>query len=136
MGVKWSRSALQADMRALAGAEKEFKEMVQDEFRAIAPTIEQAMHFYSDLQKDRITGNMIRDMKVRVAGLQLRMGFLDGYQDYYTYQTITGFTHWQSGKFIAPSLAIADAKLDADTLVDEAARRIRRNFLARLRRRG
>lgn len=36
-------------------------------------------------------------------------GFIDGAQDYYIYQTVTGFQHYLSGNRIEPTRAIAEA---------------------------
>lgn len=136
MGLKWSRAQLNGSIRALRQASSEFDNMINTEMRTLETPIKQAMVAYSDYQKNRITGDMVRAMDARVAGSQLRMGFLNEMQDYYQYQTITGFTHWKSGEFIRPSLAIEDAKQDAQVLMDAASERIRRNFMARLRRRS
>ena len=136
MGVKWSRTNVDAQMRALAAANKELKPMIRRELEAIRPAVVNSMHATSDMHKNRISGDMTRDMKAEVSGTgtQLRFGFIDVFKDYYNWQTISGFTHWSSGKFIAPSLAIQDAKLDSQELFIEAMRRVRRNFMARLRR--
>jgi len=135
MGVKWSRAALDAQTRAMAQANREFAGMINKELNAIAPTIESIMHTYSDLSKNRISSKMINAMRAGVFGTQLRFGFIADHMDYFTWQTVTGFVHWKSGEFIAPSLAIADAKQDAEVLMIEACRRVRRNYMARLRRR-
>lgn len=137
MGVKWSRSNIDSQMRALANASAELKPMIRKELEDIAPAAVNAMHAYSDMQKNRITGDMVdaMDAEVSKTGMQLRFGFIKNLQKYFQWQTITGFTHWRSGEFIAPSLAIADAKLDVEELMQEAMQRVRRNFMARLRRR-
>lgn len=137
MGVKWSRSNVDAQMRALASAEKELKPMIRKEIESIRPAVQAAMEFNSDMHKNRITGDMVDAMDTEVSGtgMQLRFGFIKNFKDYFNWQTISGFTHWSSGKFIAPSLAIQDAKLDAEELFTEAMQRVRRNFMARLRRR-
>lgn len=136
MGLKWKRSQIDAQIRALANANKELKPMIRRELEAIKPAIENSMEFNSDMHKNRISGDMVDDMQAEVSGTgtELRFGFLKKFQDYYGWQTITGFTHWRSGKFIAPSLALNDAKLDAQDLMIEAMRRVKRNFAARLRR--
>ena len=136
MGVKWSRTNVDAQMRALASANKELKPMIRKELESIKPAVQASMEATSDLHKNQISHDMFSalDTEVSGTGMQLRFGFLKDFQDYYGWQTITGFTHWRSGQFIRPSLAIADAKLDSQELFVEAMRRVRRNFMARLRR--
>ena len=138
MGVRYKRSNLDADIRNLSRASKEFKGMIHNEMESIAPAIEDAMVFYSRAAgKKRQSGKMEDAMRAEVSGtgLQLRFGFVRRLLNYFQYQTVTGFTHWNSGKFIEPSLALNDAKADAELLMREAAVRVRRNFMARLRRR-
>lgn len=137
MGLKYRRGDLDAKTRALAQASSEFKGMIAAEMESIKPPIQAAMVAYSDMRKNRISGDMVDAMDVEVSktATQLRFGFLRGVQDYFRFQTITGFRHWKSGEFIEPSLALSDAKLDAQELMDEAAVRIRRNFMQRIRRR-
>lgn len=137
MGLKYKKNDIDAQIRALSAASSEFKGMIAKEMESIAPAIQNSMEFHSDLQKDRVSGDMVEAMDVEVSGTktQLRFGFLKGFQNYFSYQTITGFTHWTSGKFIRPSLALSDAKYDAEELMREAMQRVRRNFMARLRRR-
>jgi hypothetical protein len=43
-----------------------------------------------------------------------RYGFVGQRKDYYLYQTITGFTHWLSGKYIEPSFALRNARPGAE----------------------
>ena len=138
MGLKYKQSTLDAQIRGLTRASAEFKGMIADEMESIVPAVEASMIFNSDMHKNRITSDMVNAMHAEVARTKttLRFGFLREIKDYFRYQTITGFTHWKSGAFIAPSLALSDAKEDAKVLMDEAAKRIRRNFMARLRRRG
>jgi hypothetical protein len=136
VGLKWSRAQHDASIRALRQASAEFDDMINKEMVTLEVPIRQAMVAYSDMQKNRISHDMVNAMQAKVAGSQLRMGFLGDFQNYYQYQTITGFVHWRSGEFIPPSLAIEDAKQDAQLLMDEASQRIRRNFMARLRRRS
>ncbi len=137
MGLTYKKSDLDAQIRALTKANAEFKGMITEEMENIAPAIQTSMEFYSDLQKNRISEKMIEGMGVEVSktGTQLRFGFIKNFIDYFRYQTITGFRHWGSGEFIAPSLALSDAKYDAEALMHEGARRVRRNYMQRLRRR-
>lgn len=137
MGLQYKKSDIDAQIRALTRANAEFKGMIAKEMESIKPAIQASMEFHSDLAKNRITGDMVDAMQVEVSGTktQLRFGFLRSIQKYFQWQTITGFTHWKSGEFIAPSLALSDAKYDAEILMHEAAQRVRRNFMARLRRR-
>ena len=135
MGLRYKRADLEGTIRSLAAANSEFKGMITKEMESIRPAIQASMEFHSDAEKGRVSGDMVDAMDTQVAGLQLRFGFLKKLQDYFQYQTITGFTHWGSGKYIEPSLALSDAKLDAQELMQEASVRIRRNFMARLRRR-
>lgn len=124
-------------IRALAKASSEFKGMIGDEMETLVEPARMSMVGYSNLTKNQITSNMVNSMDAEVAktGTQLRFGFLHNVEDYYRYQTITGFEHWRSGKLIAPSLAIAETKQDMMPLMYNAAKRIRRNFMARVRRR-
>lgn len=137
MGIKYKRGDLNTQIRALAQANSEFKTMVSDELETLKPAAVDSMQFHSDLHKNRISGDMVDAMGAEVSktGLQLRFGFIKAFKDYFGYQTVDGFTHWSSGKFIAPSLALQDAKLDVTELMNEAMKRVRRNFMARLRRR-
>lgn len=137
MGLKYKRGDIDRQIRALAQASAEFKPMVTKELESIKPAAVNSMKYHSDLQKNRISGDMVDAMDAEVSGtgLQLRFGFLKNFQQYFSWQTITGFTHWKSGKFIAPSLALEDAKYDVQELMQEAMARVRRNFMARLRRR-
>ena len=137
MGLKYSQSTLNSTIRNLTTASSEFKGMIADEMETIKDPIIASMQFHSDLQKNRISEDMVNAMDAEVARTKttLRFGFIKEFKDYFRWQTITGFTHWGSGAFIRPSLAIADAKQDAVILMEEASRRIMRNFSARLRRR-
>lgn len=137
MGLKYNQASLNAQIRSLSQASSEFKGMIADEMETIREPIKASMQFHSDLHKNRITGKMVDAMDAEVSrtATTLRFGFIKDFQDYFRFQTITGFTHWISHEFIRPSLALADAKLDAQELMHEAAIRIRRNFMARLRRR-
>jgi hypothetical protein len=88
------------------------------------------------MQKDRISGDMVSALGAEWKNNQLRFGFIRGVDALYQkLQTITGFTHL-GGQFIRPSLAIKDAGEDATLLMREGQRRVRKNFMQRLRRRG
>lgn len=137
MGLKYKQAALDSTIRGLTQASSEFKGMIGDEMETLVEPVKNAMIFNSDMHKNRISSDMVNAMDAEVARTKttLRFGFIKEFEDYYRFQTISGFTHWKSGKFIAPSLALSDAKEDAMVLMHEAAVRIRRNFMARLRRR-
>jgi hypothetical protein len=134
--------ALRIQIQNLAAAESEFEGMINKEMKIIAPAVTDSMHFNSDVMKNRISGDMVRAMKTRVEGMRMRFGFIDGYQPngrddsglYMKLQTVTGFTH-RGGQWIAPSLALKESQEDAKLLMNEASRRIRKNFMQRLRRR-
>lgn len=59
------------------------------------------------------TGAMAEALKHKVEASARKIvgefGFTDGHADYYIYQTVTGFNHWLSSEFIAPTFAIRDA---------------------------
>lgn len=48
------------------------------------------------------------------------VGFTQDMQDYYLYQTVTGFQHWLSGQRIEPTGAIAEAAVEAQKNAQEA----------------
>lgn len=134
-GVTGTRT-LRRQIEALTEASSEFNGMIDTEMEKVAPAVKDALDFYSDMQKDRITGDMVRALGAEWKGKQLRFGFIHGIDALYQkLQTISGFTHL-GGKWIAPSFAIKDAAEDAELLVREAQVRIRKNFMQRLRRRG
>ena len=47
-------------------------------------------------------------------------GFLDDQEEYFKYQTVTGFTHNRSGEYIAPTFALQDAYEGTKQMVDRA----------------
>lgn len=57
-----------------------------------------------------IAGETFWDGVDRIVG---RFGFLDRQELYFSLQTNTGFTHYLSGEFIAPTLAMRDAYVAA-----------------------
>ena len=134
-GITGTRT-LRANIEALTSASAEFDNMIDAEMSKIAPAVKDSLDYHSDLQKNRITGDMVDALGAEWKGKQLRFGFIRGLGALYQkLQTISGFTHL-GGEFIRPSLAIKDAAEDATLLMREAQRRIRRNFMQRLRRRG
>ena len=40
-------------------------------------------------------------------------------QDYFAYQTSTGFVHWMTGEYIEPTYALRDATAEVEATVDE-----------------
>jgi hypothetical protein len=63
---------------------------------------------------DRVlTGAMISAIEGKVeAGAREvagKFGFLGEQQDYFIFQTVTGFHHWLGGEFIEPTFALRDA---------------------------
>lgn len=47
-----------------------------------------------------------------------KYGMLDDQEDYFKYQTVTGFTHNRSGEYIAPTFALQDAYQNSVEQVD------------------
>lgn len=67
------------------------------------------------------TSKMIGALKGKVEEEARRItgefGFIDEIQDYYIYQTVTGFTHYLSADYIEPTFAIRDAgRIAADDM--------------------
>lgn len=64
---------------------------------------------------DRIlTGAMInaissRMLDVNEDGASGEFGFINQFEDYFKYQTVTGFTHNRSSKYIEPTFALRDS---------------------------
>lgn len=56
------------------------------------------------------------------------VGFINDMQDYYLYQTVTGFRHWLSGERINPTGALAEAAViaskDAEAAIAAAIRSV------------
>ena len=81
---------------------------------AMATIIQQAVARTKDLSADRVdTGAMISAIEgeVQSAGRDIagRFGFLGEQQDYFIFQTVSGFHHWLGGQFIEPTLALRNA---------------------------
>lgn len=81
---------------------------------AMADIIQKAVARAKDLSADRVdTGAMISAIEGEVmsAGRDIagRFGFLGDIQDYYVFQTVSGFHHWLGGQFIEPTFALRDA---------------------------
>jgi hypothetical protein len=81
---------------------------------AMADVIQNAVANAKSLSADRVlTGAMISAIEgeVAAAGRDIagKFGFLGDQQDYYVYQTVSGFHHWLGGQFIEPTFALRDA---------------------------
>lgn len=63
-----------------------------------------------------ISSAMVESNDRRIVG---EFGWLGRVEDYYVYQTATGFTHHLSGEFIQPTLALQDATAQVKELLDE-----------------
>lgn len=132
--IRQSGITLDQQIRRLSGASKEFKGMITDGLQEVEPIVEDMMLDLSSQKKNNITHEMVSALGAETAktGTQLRFGFIRSSELYMRLQTISGFKH-SNGSFIKPSLAIADARVLAEPLMIAAAKRIRRNFMARLR---
>lgn len=53
------------------------------------------------------------DVEVNARKIIGKFGFIDKQEDYFLFQTVTGFTHWASSAFIEPTFALRDAELIA-----------------------
>lgn len=81
---------------------------------AMADIIQKAVARAKDLSADRVdTGAMISaiegDVEASARAIAGRFGFLGDKQDYYVFQTVSGFHHWLGGQFIEPTFALRDA---------------------------
>ncbi len=104
------------------GSDAEFiglgDKLVEKIIDAVAPVmadiIRDAVADAKDRSADRVlTGTMISAIegKVEAAARQIsgKFGFLGEQQDYFIFQTVTGFHHWLGGEFIEPTFALRDA---------------------------
>lgn len=70
-------------------------------------------------------GSTSRDVQSRGDNIVGRFGFLDRKEDYFAYQTVTGFTTLD-GRYIAPTFALRDGfefgKMVAEQALTDAAR--------------
>lgn len=76
--------------------------------------VEEAVADAKDLTRDRVdTGKMLESITWNVQNgareVIGRFGFTQEREDYFVYQTVTGFTHWLSGEYIEPTYALQDA---------------------------
>lgn len=60
------------------------------------------------------TGDMVGALRWKPVSfsdtlIHTQYGFVDEYEDYYGMQTVTGFTHNRSGRFIGPTFALRDS---------------------------
>lgn len=81
---------------------------------AMADIIQKAVQRAKDLSADRVdTGAMISAIEGEVQSsareVAGRFGFLGNIQDYYVFQTVSGFHHWLGGQYIEPTFALRDA---------------------------
>jgi hypothetical protein len=97
----------------------------------MADIIQKAVARAKDLSADRVdTGAMISAIEgeVQSAGRDIagRFGFLGEQQDYFVFQTVSGFHHWLGGQFIEPTFALRDAgEMAKGELVAAVAKAIR-----------
>ena len=100
----------------------------------MATIIQNAVRRAKDLSADRVdTGTMISAIEGEVQhaarGIAGKFGFLGEKQEYFVFQTISGFHHWLGGQFIEPTFALRDAgemaKGDLTAAVAAAIRSVR-----------
>jgi hypothetical protein len=94
----------------------------------MARIIQQAVARAKDMSADRVdTGAMISAIEgeVQSAGRDIagRFGFLGQQQDYFIFQTVSGFHHWLGGQYIEPTLALRNAGETAQGDLAEAVGR-------------
>lgn len=81
---------------------------------AMAEIIQNAVRRAKEMSADRVdTGAMISaiegEVQSRGRDIAGRFGFLGEKQDYFIFQTVSGFHHWLGGQFIEPTLALRNA---------------------------
>lgn len=79
------------------------------------------------IETSDMIGSIKGDVELKAREIIGKFGFLDEQQDYFMYQTITGFTHYLSGDFIEPTFALRDAGVLAESDVVEAIKSAIRN---------
>lgn len=75
------------------------------------------------------TGDMIEALRpervsVTTTEIHCRYGFIREYEEYFKYQTVTGFRHNRSGRYIGPTFALRDSIGPTREFARNAARRI------------
>lgn len=63
-----------------------------------------------------------RRVSSTLSQIRAQYGFVDAYDDYMVYQTVTGFTHYLSGEYIAPTFALRDSIPATDSYVRRLAK--------------
>lgn len=114
---------------ALDGLMASIKKQVEDKWRDFGKAAEEAAEFgaktaqsYTLTRPGAKTGkagrvdtgamvDAIRWKPVRFSMdlIETQYGFVDEYEDYFKYQTVTGFHHSRSGEMIAPTFALRDS---------------------------
>lgn len=101
------------------GMGKKLEEQIMKAVAAAMPAIiANAVAMAKSLSADRVlTGAMISAIEgeVRASAAEIggRFGFLGSQQDYFIFQTVTGFHHWLGGDFIEATFALRDSGLRA-----------------------
>lgn len=72
------------------------------------------------IETSEMIGAIKGDVELKAQEIIGKFGFTEAQENYFLYQTITGFTHYLSGDFIEPTFALRDAGVLAESDMIEA----------------